>query len=169
MAIEVRIQGAVSLHRLAARMRAEGQKDLVREMGDALTKAADPLKAKIRVEASDVMPAEGGYKGVFDKSLRFRVQRKGANAESDVTLTTYADGKGERRDIRALNKGNLRHPVFGRSRPGKRKGERIANPWAVTKIRDKFWDRGVEGAADEVEKRMIEVVDRFAKRLLGEE
>jgi len=169
MAIEVRINGTVSLHRLAARMRAEGQKDLVREMGNALTRAADPLKAKIRVEASEVMPKSGGYQEAFDKSLKFRVQRRGANAESDITLTTYADGKDERRDIRALNKGNLRHPVFGRSRAGKRKGERIPNPWSVTSIREKFWDRGVESAAEEVEKNMKDVVDEFAQRLLGEE
>lgn len=168
MAIEVRVSGAARLHQLAARMRAEGRKDLLRQMGDALAKAADPLKGKIREEASAVMPAEGGYKAVFDKSLKFRVQRRGASAQSEVTLTTFASGKEERRDIRALNKGNLRHPVFGRSRDGKRKGERIANPWAVTSIRAGFWDRGIEGAADEVEQRMSEVVQEFAQKLIGE-
>lgn len=166
MALEVRVSGAASLHRLAARMRAEGRKDLLKEMGDALSKAADPIKEKIRAEASEVMPAEGGYKVTFDKSLKFRTQRKGADAASDVTLTTYATGTGERRDIRALNKGVLRHPVFGRSRAGKRKGERIANPWAVTSIRSGFWDRGIKGAADEAEKHMRDVIDDYARRLI---
>lgn len=156
MALEVRVSGAASLHRLAARMRAEGRKDLVREMGDALSKATDPLRAKIRESANETMPARGGYRGVFDKSLRFRQQRRGAAAEADVTLTTYADGKVERRDIRALNRGTLRHPVFGH-----RKAK-----WHTTKIRAGFWDRGVEGAAADAEKRMREVVDQYAKRLI---
>jgi hypothetical protein len=168
MSLEIRISGAARLHQLAARMRAEGRKDLIRQMGDALAKAADPLKGKIREEASAVMPASGGYKAAFDKSLKFRVQRRGASAQSEVSLTTYASGKAERRDIRALNKGNLRHPVFGRSRPGKRKGERIPNPWSVTSIRSGFWDRGTQGAADEVEQRMGEVVQEFAQKLIGE-
>lgn len=168
MAVEVRVSGAAKLHKLAARMRAEGRQDLLRQMSEALTKASDPVKDKIREEASAVMPASGGYKEALDKSLKFRVQRRGASAQSEVTLTTYATGKAERRDIRALNKGNLRHPVFGRSRAGKRKGERIANPWAVTSIRAGFWDRGVEGVADEAEKRMSEVVQEFAQKLIGE-
>jgi hypothetical protein len=168
MSLEVRVSGTVRLHQLAARMRAEGRKDLLREMGDALTQAAEPLKDRIRIEASEVMPAEGGYKEEFNKSLKFRVQRRGASAASDVTLTTYATGTSERRDIRALNKGVLRHPVYGRSRAGKRKGERHTNPWAVTSIRDKFWDRGTKNAADEAEKRMLKVVEQFSEKLLGE-
>jgi hypothetical protein len=169
MAIEVRVSGAASLHELAARMRAEGQKSLSRQMSSALTKAADPLKAKIKEEASEVMPRDGGYQATFDKSLRFRVGRASQESDADVTLTTYADGTSERRDIRALNKGNLRHPVWGRSRPGARKGERHTNPWAVTTIRSQFWDRGVAGAMDEAEKQMLLVIDEYAHRLLGGE
>lgn len=166
MSLEVRVSGAASLHRLAAKMRAEGRKDLLQEMTSALVKATDPLKVRIREEASAVMPAGGGYKAVFDKSLGFRVQRRGASAEADVTLTTYGRGKGERRDLKALNRGNLRHPVFGRSRPGARKGERIANPWAVTSIRSKFWDRGVQNAGADVEKQMTTVIEEYARRLI---
>lgn len=149
-------------------MRAEGRKDLSRQMSEALTQAADPLKDKIRGEAGQVMPRTGGYQAAFDKSLRFRVGRTGQSATADVKLTTYADGSSERRDIRALNKGNLRHPIFGRSRPGKRKGERHSNPWGLTSIHAGFWDRGVSGAMASAEKQMQDVVDDYAHRLVGD-
>jgi hypothetical protein len=113
MAIEVRVDGAATLHRVAAKMRAEGNKDLAREMGEALSKATDPIRTKIRESAAQTMPREGGYEAAFSKSLRFRNARKTQGASATVTLTTYADGTSERRDIRALEAGNLRHPVAG--------------------------------------------------------
>lgn len=168
MALEVRVDGAASLHRLAARMRAEGRQDLSRQMSEALSKAADPLKDTIRQEADQTMPRSGGYQAAFGKSLRFRVGRAGQSSSADVKLTTYADGSSERRDIRALNAGKLRHPIFGRSRPGARKGERHANPWAVTSIHAGFWDRGVSGAMGQAEKQMQDVIDDYAHRLVGD-
>jgi hypothetical protein len=166
MAIEVRVDGAATLHRVAAKMRAEGNKDLAREMGEALSKATDPIRTKIRESAAQTMPREGGYEAAFSKSLRFRNARKTQGASATVTLTTYADGTSERRDIRALEAGNLRHPVFGRSRPGARKGERVANPWSVTSIRAGFHKRGTKDAMDEVQKKMESVIQDFAHKLI---
>lgn len=167
MSLDVRIKGAVDLHKAAAQIRAEGNKDLAKEMSRGLSRAIEPVRKKIRSSAGETMPREGGYNAAFDKSLRFRMaHRNGAN-QSALSLTTFADGSSERRDIRSLEGGNLRHPVFGRSRPGPRKGERTANPWSVTKIRDGFWKRGTDSAMDEVEKEIGKVADGLLDRLAG--
>lgn len=167
MAVELRVEGGATLRRVAARMRAEGRKDLTREMGEALSKATDPIRESIRASASEVMPREGGYQAAFDKSLRFKRTTRDGGTESSLILYTYADGTSERRDIRALDKGNLRHPVWGRSRPGPRKGERVANPWAVTSIRAGFFKRGTDGAMDEVQKNLQKVINTYAQALTG--
>src|SRR3954465_4734889 len=167
MSLEVRIQGAATFHEVAARMRAEGRKDLSRSMGQAMSKAADPVKIRIREEAEHPMPKGGGYSGLFSKSLRFRTEKRQGGQSATVRLVTYADGTKERRDIRALEGGRLRHPVWGRSRPGARKGERIPNPWAVTSIRPGFHRRGTEHAMDEAQKQLAAVVDDYARRLAG--
>lgn len=169
MALEVRVDGAAALHRVAAQIRAEGRKDLAGEMSRALSKATEPIRKSIRASADETMPREGGYNALFDKSLRFRNSRKNRANQASVNLATYADGQSERRDIKALERGDLRHPVRGRSRPGPRKGERIANPWAVTKIRDGFWKRGTDGAMDEAQKELEKVIEGLAKRLAGSE
>lgn len=166
MAVEVRVTGAATLHRVAAQIRAEGSKDLSRDLSRALSKASEPVRQAIRASAEETMPREGGYNAVFLKHLRFRQTKRTGSSEASVLLATYSDGQTERRDIRALERGDLRHPVFGRSRPGRRKGERVANPWAVTSIRAGFWKRGTDGAADEAEKEVTRVVDEFAKRLV---
>ena len=167
MAVEVRVKGAAALHRAAAQIRAEGRKDLAKEMSKALSKAIDPVRESIRQSAGEVMPRSGGYNAVFEKYLRFRTNRTNRANEASVNLATYADGASERRDIRALERGDLRHPVYGRSRPGARKGERIANPWAVTSIRAGFWQRGTDGALDEAQEALETVIEDLAERLAG--
>jgi hypothetical protein len=169
MALEFRIEGAATLHKVAAQIYAEGRRNLAREMGTALSKAADPVKVSIRTEAEATMPKHGGYSAVFSKSLRFRLERRNGVQQATAQLITYADGQGERRDIVALNRGNLRHPVFGRGRrltQGVRKGNNIANPWAVTSIRAGFHKRGTDHAIEEAQKQLGKVVDGFAKRLV---
>ncbi len=165
MALEVRVEGAATLHRVAAQIRAEGRKSLAREMSTALSRATEPVKKAIRESAAETMPREGGYQAAFDSSLRFRSSRRNSDSQASVSLSTYAEGSEERRDIRALEAGKLRHPVHGRSRPGPRKGERIPNPWSVTSIRPGFWKRGTDKALDAAQHELENVINDFAKRL----
>lgn len=169
MSLEFRIDGAATLHKVAKQIYFEGRRNLAREMGNALSKAADPVKVSIRSEAEATMPKHGGYSAVFSKSLRFRLERRNGVQQATAQLITYADGQGERRDIVALNRGNLRHPVFGRGRrltQGVKKGNNVANPWAVTSIRAGFHKRGTDHAMGEAQKKLGEVIDSFAKRLV---
>lgn len=167
MTLDIRIEGAANLHKVAAQIRAEGRKDLGREMSKALNDATAPVRDSIRSSADETMPRSGGYAAAFDSSLRFKTSRRNRANEATLTLATYAEGASDRRDIGALEGGKLRHPVHGRSRPGKRKGERVANPWAVTKIRAGFWKRGTDGAIDQAQEELTTVIDGLAERLAG--
>jgi hypothetical protein len=146
-------------------MRVEGRKNLAREMGTALSKAADPVKLSIRAEAEAVMPKSGGYSSLFSKSLRFRLERRNGAQQATAQLITYADGAGERRDIGSLERGRLRHPVYGRGRRLK-SGSHKANPWAVTSIRAGFHKRGTAHAMDEAQKQLGKVITDYAERLV---
>lgn len=154
MSLEVRVNGAATLRRVAAQMRTEGDKDLSRAMSRALSKATDPLRDKIRESAAETMPS--GYKALFTKSLRFRLQQRGGGQSASVSLATYADGKGERRDIGSLEGGRLRHPVFGRRH----------HSWAITSIRAGFHKRATENAMDDADEALSEVVQDYAQRLI---
>lgn len=153
MSLEVRIDGGAELHRLASRMRAEGSKDLAREMGAALSRATQPVRASITAAAAATMPS--GYTSLLTGSLRHRMSRRLGGNRAQVILATYADGKAERRDIRSLNAGILRHPLWGRKKK-----------WYTTSIRPDFHGRGTEDAMDAATDAMIDVVEDFAARLV---
>lgn len=165
MGLDLRIDGSAELHRLAEQIRASGDKGLGRQMARALKQATEPIEREIRQEYK-TLPTGGGYAEVFSKSLRFRTQQRTGARTASYVLKTYADGTKERRDIERLESGQLRHPVYGRSRPSRRRGERHGNPWAVTRVRGNFHKRGTDGAADEAEKQLSKVLTEFANKLL---
>jgi len=163
MSLTAEIQGRAQLRRLAAAVKATGDKGLGKEMSAALRKATKPIEAAIRSEAEAVMPSQGGYRGVLSKSLKVRVSQRIGSRRAALELKTFATGTKERRDIGALNKGVLRHPVYGRSRPTR--FGRQTNPWSVTRIRPDFHGRGTARAADDAQRELGKVMDDFAARL----
>lgn len=166
--LQVDIDGSAALRRVADRMREQGEASLAREMSRALASASMPVQQSVRQEADAVMPSQGGYRSLFSRSLKFRTARKLGAKSASFRLTTFADGTKQRRDIRALENGVLRHPVFGRSRRlkrGPRAGTIITNPWAVTSIRPGFHRRGTEQAGEQAERAMMGVLEEYAARL----
>lgn len=163
MAVTVRIEGSAELKRVAAQIKAQGGKGLGREMSAGLRKASRPVQDSVRREFAAALPSRGGYRATASKSQRFRTSVKSGARTGFVQLTTFAEGTSQRREIRALNAGVLRHPVYGRSR-NTRTGRR-PNPWAVTRIRSGFFDRGTDEARPLAEAAMRDVLDDFARRL----
>lgn len=164
MVLDVGIVGGARLHEIAKSIRATGDKGLGRQMTRALAKAVQPIQREIDVEAARVMPVRGGYQALLAKSLRHRMSQRTGSRNASVRLLTFADGTQERRDVERLNKGELRHPVFGRSRTVRSRG-RVPNPWTVTKIRPGFHERGTKDAGDEAVRELGAVLDDFAERL----
>ncbi|MCW2768473.1 MAG: hypothetical protein JWO11_4432 [Nocardioides sp.] len=162
--LDVQIGGAAQLRKVAAGIRATGDKGLGRQMSRALAASTKPIQRSIDAESEKVMPKRGGYRAVFAKSLRHKTSQRTSARNSSLTLITYADGTGERRDVQSLEGGALRHPVFGRSRTVRGRG-RVPNPWTVTRIRSGFHKRGTDGAADEAERQLSTVLGDFASRL----
>jgi hypothetical protein len=151
MSLEVRIEGVAALKRVAAQIRAEGRRDLSKELDKALAKTVVPVEKAIKLSSAETMPKRGGYAGEMSRALHFKTQKRTGGNSCSYTLITYADGK----DIRALEAGNLRHPVYGNR-----------NAWTLTKIRAGFHKRGTDNAADEAVRQMDAVVRDFAARLI---
>jgi hypothetical protein len=160
--LEVGINGSAELKRLAAQIKATGDKGLGQKMANGLKKATEPVQRSIRTEYEG-LPSRGGYSGLFSKSLRFRTTLRSQTRNASFRLLTFADGTHERRDIKALEDGRLRHPVWGRSRKGNRA---TGNPWSTTKVKGGFHRRGTDHAADRAEEQMAKVLETFAQDLI---
>jgi hypothetical protein len=158
--LEVRIEGAAAFHQAAAKMRAAGRRSLEQEMGRALEASTKPVERSVRKEYTG-LPSRGGYSGEFSKSLRIKLDKRTGARTARITMRAYADGTKERRDIRRLEAGQLRHPVYGRRRRGG-----SVNPWATTSIKGGYFRRGTDDAADGVRREMIRVVREYADKMV---
>ncbi|HEY9417120.1 MAG TPA: hypothetical protein VIQ30_20370 [Pseudonocardia sp.] len=169
MAMSVRVGGGGQLHTLRQTLRDIGDQGLGKQLGRGLRKAGAKFGPEVRAEALKVMPKRGGYAEVLAKSLRFRTAVRETRHTAWVTFRVYGDGRKERRDVPQLNRGILRHPVYGRSRPLKNharyKATSQMNPWVAQKVRKGFVDRPVDRLAPEVAREMRQVVDWVADQI----
>lgn len=139
-------------------------KGLEHEMDRALLEAGEDVTAGIRVGTDIYMPS--GYEERFRMSLRTDVEQD--KPRRKVSVVAWARGRNSRRDVERLDKGILRHPVFGRTREltagGKNRKNVIkgkyVNPWAVTTIRPGFYSNPVANAHVAMGRRTSQAMDR---------
>ena len=152
--IEARINGGAAFKHAAQQMRAQGRRDLSKQMMAALVEAGKPIEQSISAEAYDSMPS--GYKALLTASLAHRQGRRTGGQQARLILRTYADGQVKRRDIRALEKGILRHPLWGKR----------SQKWYITSFRPGFHARGTARMRDHVQPELLKVVQEFAQKLI---
>lgn len=155
--LEVKIVGAATLAQVAAQIASEGRKDLSRQMSAALNQVTVPVRDRIKQEAASTLPKRGWYALTFTKSLRFRNNRRAGGNRATLSMITYADGKGERRDIQAVEDGRVRHPLFGMRK----------FTWYETSVPPGFHRRATAHMSDDVVDALAVVVRDFSARLIN--
>jgi hypothetical protein len=155
MPVSVGISGssAAELRYLAAKFRKAAARDLTRVLKRAQREAVKPLQKAIKEEALATLPKRGGYSVVMAKAVK--VSASGGTPGRPLIVRIYARGKTEERDVRQVNAGILRHPVFGVWR-------RRVPP---TRVRPGFVDRPVDKLADEVLKRSADEVGKLLEEI----
>lgn len=152
--MDLRILGAREFFLLAADCRGAARRDLAREVKGALGSSVKPATAAIKQAAMRTMPERGGYRRVLVPALKVQPQARSAFG---LRLVISARGRSELRDVKALDRGQLRHPVFGKRR----------NPWVVTSIRPGFATDTFEKQADAIVARLGEALGAVANEIAG--
>jgi hypothetical protein len=158
--------GGRELHELARRCKQLNDKKLTARLRKGLIDATKGTDSAVREAFAQAMPQRGGYAATLAADMRTRTSVRLAGADARVQIVVWADGTRERRDLPALNRGRLRHPVYGRSRP-LANGRRRKNPWATTKVPDRSFDHAVDRTADKVAEQMQAVHDEIAAIVMG--
>ncbi|MDG4750626.1 hypothetical protein O7630_06730 [Micromonospora sp. WMMD718] len=154
MGFDVRISGGAELYRLKSQLKQLSDTGLGRDMDKRLKSATKPLKPAIEAEIPRVMPS--GYAPVLSASMSYRLASKTRRQSTELRYRVFGDGKQERRDVPALNKGTLRSPR------GKKR-----RTWVSQSVRTGFVDKPVERLMPAVRKEMAEVLTDVAKKLRG--
>lgn len=152
MAGEVKITGGAELRRLSRQLRVLGDKELSRELYRGLNRSVKPLTQRVK----DYMPRHlpDRYAEELAKTLKVRAYRR-MGRDPRIDLIGKAKTKrGKERDLSSLNRGRLRHPLYGNRKH-----------WFDQKVRPDWWTHPMISYAPYARKE-IELVMGDVKRKL---
>jgi hypothetical protein len=156
------VTGRVDLRRLQALLGTVPEK-LRTELAKGTRTALAPLKREIPEAELARMPAR--YGAVLSAATKVAV-RVTAGDRISATVTVSAKGLTSSRDVNRLNRGELRHPVFGRRRMT-RHGLKD-NPWSMQHVRPGMVDDPIELARRRVLENAEDARDRVADEIVRE-
>ncbi len=147
------VQGRAEIKRVQGIL-AGAPKELQANVRKRMRGALNPLKQEIPAAALARLPHSGGYAALLSKATKVEIRITTARSvKADVKVS--ASGKREGRDVPAVNRGVLRHPVFGdRSR------------WVRQAVKPQFVDDPVAKAADRVAEAVRDSRDDLAEHIL---
>lgn len=146
MPADLRIEGADQLRDLSKLLKETGDKALRKELMRGIQRGGKKMKPHVRVAALRELPKKGGLNEfVADAKVSVRT-RSGKNA--GVRLVGAKKGH----DLAAIDRGRLRHPVFGRG-------------WVNQSIEPGWWSKTLPDHADEVRAEIVTALDDVARRL----
>lgn len=142
---DFQLTGADDLARLGRQLRQAGRRDLQRELYRGINAAAKPLDQNIKYAMDQFLPDQ--YAAELAASLKTTVKRRGGKNPSVRLVGKAKTRRGVERDLSSLNRGRLRHPLFGNRRH-----------WFNQAVRTGWWDHPIIQWRPEFARRVDQVV-----------
>jgi len=142
------VRGAAQVERAAKALKMQGEagKGLRKEMLRTIQTTTKPLREGLKGSARSTLPKRGGLAAtVAGSGISTRTRTTG----SKVGVRIVATGGKKVRDIRATDRGRLRHPVFG-------------NPttWVDQAITPGWWSKPLAAFAPKVRRELLAAMER---------
>lgn len=141
----------VTAHRfrdLAQDLRAAGRKDLKKEMTREIRAEVKPAIGAVREHAREELPRAGGLAALIAKS-RFRAAIRTGKSTAGVRVLAK-----DRHDIRSINRGKVRHPVWGNRKV-----------WVLQSVQPGWFDEPLYEREDAMREAISRAVDRTLREL----
>lgn len=154
MPVDITVTGTEKLVRLAAAIKASGDKNLERQLGQAMRRASKPYPRAARRGALQILPHRGGLDervAASRFSVRVRTGGKGAG------LTVTGVGKRGNNLSRMDQQGIVRHPTYG---------DRKA--WVTQKITPGWFTKPMILESRDTYPEVVRAVDDVAAQLEAE-
>ena len=158
--IDVKIHGGEEMARLGRAMRALSKenagaaKTLRSELRKGVKEAAKPVVKAGKDAARDELPHRGGLNEYVARS-RFSITATTSARSARVRLKVgrkKEDGGGEV-DLRALNRGKIRHPIFG------------TDSWVAQAIKPEVISGAFSRKAADIQGDLLRVIDDIIQRI----
>lgn len=156
---DYRITGADDLARAAKVLRQAGNKELTRDFYRGLNRAVRPAKDAAKRAAETDLPQRGGFAAEVARS---RFSSKIRTGQKNPQVTIWANpskrARAEVRDLRATDRGRLRHPLFGNR-----------DHWFTQQIKPGWFTNAMRDQAPQVQRNlqavMRDTVNRIARSI----
>jgi hypothetical protein len=162
--VRIKVTGASDLYRFAHALNEAGKTGLKRELDRASRQAGEELVKEVEDSLNDYIPKN--FERRWDQAFQAKTEVR-LVASRRITVVFWAMGKRQRRDIKAINVGNLKHPIYGRYRRLK-DGTLKANPWVSSPpqpIRPGLVDEPVRRATPRAIKKLDDAVKRVVDKI----
>lgn len=151
MAADLNVYGAAKLGAVAKRLKETGDKDLRKELYRGIQRAAKPVRPALVEAARRNLPKRGGVNEYVAAYLKTRISTL-ANRPNDAAVRVTTTRKDV--DIRGINRGRLRHPVFGNRKV-----------WADTRVKAGWFQETVKAEAPAIRAEIVKVLDEVAEKI----
>jgi hypothetical protein len=147
-AVDLVVHGGEQLEKVARRLKEIGDKELRKELFSGIQRAAKPMKLAAQQAARSKLPRRGGL-NEWVASSKFTVSvRSGKFPAARVT------GKKSGHDLAALNRGRLRHPLYG-----------DRGHWYTQQIDANWFSDAMAAQAPAVREEIVAILDDIARRI----
>ena len=148
--VDIKVTGADEFGILARRLKEAGDKELRKELYAGINRAVKPLRADVKAAAGDYLPKRGGYADLIASELKVSSRKRAVGQNPAI----YLLGKAGKRDVSSVNRGRLRHPLFGNRRH-----------WYNTRVTPGFWTKTLAADAPMVRVELVEAIRRVARKI----
>lgn len=157
--LDLQVRGADKLAKVAKVLREAGDKELKKELTRGLRAAAQPLVVDAKKEFVDRLPQHGGLAKLAGRSrFTVKVRTSGRMAGVKIAANGPKERGGGRLNIRALNRGTFRHPVYPR-------GPRDQWTWVEQKIKPGAFDDTLARHKPRIQGELIKAIDEVARKV----
>ena len=150
------VQGLEAFEQLGRDLKAAGAKELTKELRATGRRLGKVFKDGVSAKAAEVLPKEGDLNVWVSKRIKVTAQTRISSSTSTFRFVTKHKGATGLSDLRALNAGRVRHPLFGNR-----------DRWYLQQVPAHFVDQALDEMGDTIRAEFLQAVDDVARRLQG--
>lgn len=148
--------GTDAFNQLGRDLKAAGAKELTKELRATGRRLAKVFKDEVTQQAVTILPKEGDLNTWVSKRIKITAQTRIGGSISTFRFVTKHKGERGLSDLRSLNNGRIRHPLFGNR-----------DRWYLQELSGHFVDRALREMSDTIREEFLQAVDDVARRLQG--
>jgi hypothetical protein len=154
---DARVTGADQMEQLGRDLRAAGAKQLRKEFMRAGRELGKPVAEAFKAAALAELPKKGGLNEWTAARMKTKTQIRLSGKDLGVSFITRHKGVKGLSDLKGLNNGKVRYPLFGDT-----------GHWYMHEVPAGFIFRAFEAMGEDVRNEFLAAVDRTIEQLRAE-